>query len=239
VRLQDGTEYHADVVVSDAFGYTTIFDLLDGQYVDDKLRQQYSKPDDNIIMGIHVSLGVNRDLSKEPRALILFLDAPTKIADREHTKLDLELFGYDPSLAPQGKSVIKALINTSYTYWKTLHGDPEKYKAEKQKVAEAVINLLEKRFPGLHSQVEVTDVATPITTERYIGVGQGFISHWGFFDAMNMMRGFPKTLPNLKDFYMVGSSAGAAGIPGSAAMGRNLVKKLCKQEGVTFQATKP
>jgi phytoene dehydrogenase-like protein len=87
--------------------------------------------------------------------------------------------------------------------------------------------------------VEVSDVATPMTTERYTGIGEGFESHWGFFDTMRMLRGPPKTLPGLKGFFMVGSSAGGAGISGCAAMGRNLVKKLCKQEGKPFEATKP
>ncbi len=239
VRLKDGTEHRADIVVSDAFGYTTIFSLLDGKYVDDKIKKQYAKHQENMVMGIHVSFGVNRDLSKEPRALVLFLENPVTIADREHAKLDLELFGYDPSLAPNGKSVIKALINTNYSYWKQLYSDPAKYRAEKQKVADTVLKLLEKRFLGIQGQVEVVDVATPITTERFVGVGQGFESNWGFSDAVSMMRGQPKTLPKLQNFYMVGFSVGGGGIPGCAAMGRNLVKKLCKQEHVSFNASKP
>jgi phytoene dehydrogenase-like protein len=87
--------------------------------------------------------------------------------------------------------------------------------------------------------VEVTDVATPITTERFTGVGQGYEAHWGFFDTMRFLRGPPKTLPGLKGFFMVGGSAGATGIPGSAAMGHNLVKVLCKQEGTKFKTSKP
>jgi phytoene dehydrogenase-like protein len=239
VRLRDGTEHRADIVVSDAFGYTTIFGLLDGKYLDDKIRKQYAKPQENMVMGIHVSLGVNRDLSKEPRALVLFLENPVTIADREHCKLDLELFGYDPSFAPSGKSVIKVLINTNYSYWKHLYSNKEKYRAEKQKVADVVITLLEKRFPGIKGQIEVVDIATPMTTERFTGVGQGFESNWGFSDAVGMMRGQPKTLPKLQNFYMVGFSVGGAGLPGCAAMGRNLVKKLCKQNGADFTASKP
>lgn len=238
IHLSDGSQYRADIVVSDAFGYSTIFDMLDGRYVDDKVKSQFAKPQDNMIMGIHVSFGVARDLSKEPRALVLFLNKPVKIADREHSKLDLELFGYDPSLAPSGKGVIKALLNTNYTFWKSLHNNREKYEAEKQKVAAAVLENLEKRFPGIKGQVEVTDVATPITTERFTGIGQGYDAHWGFFDTIRFLRGPPKTLPRLKGFFMVGSTSGGAGIPGCATMGHNLVKLLCKDEGKPFQTSK-
>ena len=38
---------------------------------------------------------------------------------------------------------------------------------------ESVTGLLEKRFPGLGQQIEVVDVATPITTLRITGNGHG------------------------------------------------------------------
>jgi phytoene dehydrogenase-like protein len=238
VRLLDGTEMRADLVVSDTFGYSTVFGLLGGQYVDDKIKAQFSKPEDNMIMGIHVSFGLSRDLSKEPRALVLFLKKPVKIADREHAKLDLELFGYDPSLAPHGKGVLKVLLNTSYGFWSELYKNREKYKLEKNRVAQSVLDNLEGRFPGIKDQVEVTDVATPMTMERFTGNGQGYEAHWGFFDMLRMLRGPPKTLPGLKGFFMVGISAGGAGVSGCGAMGRNLVKKLCKDEGKPFEVSK-
>lgn len=239
IRLADGAEHREDIVVSDAFAYTTIYGMLGGQFVDDKLKMQFTKPQDNMVMGIHVSYGLARDLSEEPRALVLFLEKPVKIADREHEKLDLELFGYDPSLAPKGKGVLKVLLNTSYAFWSELYKNREKYEVEKQHVAQTVLANLEKRFPGITGQVEVTDVATPITTERFTGLGRGFETNWGFLDTVRILRGPPKTLPGLGGFYLIGSTSGGAGIPGCAVMGRNLVKKLCKKEGRPFETTKP
>ena len=54
-------------------------------------------------MSLHISLGVNRDLSAEPRALTLLLDEPARIADITTDRLDIEFFGFEPSFAPQGK----------------------------------------------------------------------------------------------------------------------------------------
>ena len=147
VLLADGSEHRADTVISDAYGYSTVFTLLDGKYIDDKINAQYAKPKDDIEMGIHVSFGLSRDLSKEPRALVLFLEKPVKIADEERTKLDLELFGYDSSLAPSGNSVLKVLIKTKYSYWKELHKNPERYKAEKQRVASCSFECLGETVP--------------------------------------------------------------------------------------------
>jgi len=41
IRLVDGTEHRADWIVSAADGHTTIFDMLDGKYVDDTIRGYY------------------------------------------------------------------------------------------------------------------------------------------------------------------------------------------------------
>ena len=40
VRLEDGSEQHADVVVSATDGYTTIFKLLEGKFTDEKVQEQ-------------------------------------------------------------------------------------------------------------------------------------------------------------------------------------------------------
>ena len=165
----------------------------------------------------------------------MFLEKPTKIADEERTKLDLEIFGYDPTVAPAGKSVIKVLIKTRYSYWSELHKDQAKYAMEKQKTALTVLQLLEKRYPGITGQVEVTDVATPVTTERYTGIGQQFDFNWGFIGTLSFIRSKPKMLPGLKSFYMVG---GAAGLPGCAGQGRNTIKEICKKEDQSFKTTR-
>jgi len=234
VRLADGSEHRSDIVISDAFAHSVIFGLLDGQYVDESIRRQFSQPVDNMVMGIHVSFGLSRDLSKELHALVLFLEKPVKIADREHDRLAVGSFGYDPSFAPAGKSVLRVLLNTSYSFWKELQKQPEKYRSEKQRVAATVLEALEQRFPQISDQVEVVDVATPMTTERYTGVAQSYESNLGFGAVISLAKGQPKTLPGLESFFMVGATAGVAGIPGCAAMGRNLIRRICKAERVPF-----
>jgi phytoene dehydrogenase-like protein len=227
VRTADGTEHQADIVLSDAFAYTTIFHLLKGRYVNDAIQKQFSRPEDVIVMGLHVSFGVSMDLSREPRALVLFLKKPMQVADRVHERLDIELFGYDPSLASPGKSVLKVLLNTSYAYWKELSKTPDKYRAAKEAAARTVLEGLKQRFPDIMQHVEMVDVATPVTTERYIGVSHGYTMSLG----LDFIRARPKTLPGLRGFYMVG---GSAGLPGCAAMGRNAIQELCSREHIEF-----
>ncbi|HLN89408.1 MAG TPA: NAD(P)/FAD-dependent oxidoreductase, partial [Candidatus Binatia bacterium] len=229
VRLADGSEYRSNVVISDIYAPTAIFDLLNGQYLDESIRRQFSKPIDVQGMGIQVWFGLERDLSKEPRALILFLEKPIRIGDREYDRLAVELFGYDASLAPVGKSILKVHLTTSYSYWKLLREQAEKYREEKQRVATVILEVLEKRFPHITQEVEALDVATPMTVERYIGVSQAYESNLGLRGLMGLLKGQPKTLPGLGSFFMIGSSVGTPGVQGCAAMGRKVVNDICSR----------
>jgi phytoene dehydrogenase-like protein len=235
VRLADGSEYRADVVVSTTYGRATVYGLLDGRYTDERIRAAYSVPVDEVVMGLHVSLGVARDLSGEPPAIVLLLPQPVEIAGRTYERLSLELFGFDPSMAPPDKGVLKVVLKTSYAYWQELHRDPERYRAEKERVVAIVLDQLEPRFPGLRGEVEVTDVATPVTIERYTGNGQAFQGSLGIpLAGLLAGRGIVRTLPGLADFYMVGQWAGFPGLPWVAGMGRSLVQHLCRHNGRPF-----
>ena len=236
VKLSDGREERADIVISNANGHATIFDMLGGRYTSRAIRDYYAKPEDRIEMGIHVSLGVNRDLSREPHAIVLPLEEPVVIGNEPRTRLYVEPFAFDPSMAPAGKSALKVVLATSYRMWEELAHEPARYNAEKHRVADTVIELLEKRFPGIKSQVEVVDVATPITTKHFTGNGHGYrapISNMIF--ALFTGRKLSRTLPGLANFYMVGQWAGPPGVSLVAAMGRDVAQAICRRNHVCFE----
>src|SRR5262249_53122396 len=81
-------------------------------------------------------------------------------------------------------------------------------------------------------QVEVIDVATPMTTLRYTGNGVGYRTPLSRL-ALSLFAGrqLSQTLPGLANFYMVGQWAGSPGVSSVAAMGRGVVRAMCRQEG--------
>ena len=98
-----------------------------------------------------------------------------------------------------------------------------------------MIGLLEGRFPGLRQQIEVVDVATPMTTLRYTGNGHGFHTPiTAMAHALFTGRRLSLTLPGLSNFHMVGQWAGVAGVPMVAAMGRDVVREICRHDGRAF-----
>jgi phytoene dehydrogenase-like protein len=130
------------------------------------------------------------------------------------------------------------MLKTSYAYWKELREDPERYRTEKERVADLILDQLEPRFPGLRGQVEVIDVATPVTIERYTGNGRKFQGSLGLpLVELLAGRGIVRMLPGLDSFYMAGQWAGLPGLPWVAAMGRSLIQHLCRKDERSFVTT--
>jgi hypothetical protein len=126
---------------------------------------------------------------------------------------------------------------TSFDYWKELRRTPDRYREEKSRIAETVIGVLEKRFVGLRQQIEVVDVATPMTTLHFTGNGHGYRSPISSMSrALFTGWRLSQTLPGLESFYMVGQWAGIAGVPLVAAMGRDVVRAICRKDGRAFSA---
>ncbi len=242
VRLADGTEHRADVVISNADGYTTIFEMLDGKYTNEQIRAYYENPPARQEMSLHVALGVDRDLSDQPHALVLWLPEPVEIAGERRDRIYLQFYGFAPETAPEGKTVVQALFTSGYDYWKVLAEDRERYRAEKERIAETVIAALDRRFPGLREQVEVVDVATPLTTEHFAGSYRGYqawgVPDQGFLEIMSG-KGLSRTLPGLENFHMVGQWAGGLGLPNVAAMARKTIARQCKEDGRRFVTMTP
>lgn len=238
IQLADGSEHRADVIISAADGHATIFDMLGGQYLNEEIVRNYREiPIFQPI--IQVSLGVNRDFSKEPHAVTFPVPEPLNIAGELHHNISLRHYCYDPTMAPHGKSVLVVSFFSNYDHWKKLGYATEAYGTEKEKILCAVISVLEQRFPGIKNQIEVTDVATPMTYERYTGNWQGSMEGW-LITPKTMTKRMPKTLPRLKNLYMIGQWVQpGGGVPTAAKSGRDIVKTICKTEGNKFRTTVP
>ena len=143
-------------------------------------------------------------------------------------------------MAPPGHSVLSIWCEADYDYWKALRADRTRYRAAKDKVGEQVIAALEERYPGLRQEVEVVDVATPVTYERYTANWRGAFAGWALTTrkmSMMMGTGMDKTLPGLDNFYMIGQWVEPGGnVELSAASGRDVIKDICAEQGREFRA---
>jgi phytoene dehydrogenase-like protein len=239
VRLVDGTEHRADIVISAADGHTTIFDMLEGKYISDEIRSYY----DTLPLYpplLLISLGVARPLEEMPPGLVgeVFpLDEPITIGGRAYKWLGGHK-DFDPGLAPEGKTRVGVTLDADYEYWRDLRQDRKRYKAEKEQVADQVIELLDRRYPGLAAQVEMRDVATPVTFERFTGNWRGSWMGWVYTPRVMNMH-VSKTLPGLTDFYMIGAWVLNPGTAFAATSGRHVTQLICAKDEKPFVTTVP
>lgn len=244
VRLVDGSEHRAGRVVSAADGYSTIFKMLNGKYIDQKTQEPYEKWPIFPPL-IFVGLGVNRSFADQPKlvsGLSFALSQPVEIGEARRDRLSVHIFNQDPTLAPPGKTSLVVMLNSNYGYWKELALDQADYEEKKDQIGRTIVELLEQRFPGISEQVEMVDVATPLTFERYTGNWQGSFEGWLITpqNASTMLKPMSMTLPGLKNFFMCGQWVmPGGGLPTGVMSGRQLVQTLCKEDKVKFQATIP
>lgn len=242
VKLADGSEHRAERVISAADGHATIFDMLEGRYADDKTREPYeSWPIFPPLL--FVGLGVNRSFAEEPKSvsgLVFELPEPVEIGHTTRDSLSVHIFNQDPTLAPEGKTSLVVMLSSRYDYWKELARDQAAYQAKKDQAARTIVEQLDRRFPGLAQQVEMKDVATPLTFERYTGNWQGSFEGWLITpdNAHVMLKPMSQTLPGLGNFYMCGQWVEpGGGLPTGVMSGRRLIKTICKQDRQKFRTT--
>jgi phytoene dehydrogenase-like protein len=235
VRLADGSTHRAGAVISAADGHSTVFGMLGGRYVGNRTRERYAQWA-LIRPWVMVSFGVARDLSAEPWSQMIRLEEPIAIGDGRVPWLSVRVFNYGESFAPAGKTVVQAAFDSEWAYWNGLRQrDRAAYDGEKQRVAAEVLERLETVLPGLGSDVEVTDVATPYTTWRYTRNREGAYMGWLPTPKAVTSR-VARMLPGLRDFYMAGQWVmPGGGVPPCLASGKHAVQLLCRRDRRAFR----
>jgi phytoene dehydrogenase-like protein len=187
-------------------------------------------------------MGVYRTFEDVPHAAagtIFPLNQPLTIAGKEIEWLRPMIYNFDTSFAPSGKTVVRFVFEASYEYWKTMEYNSDAYKVEKEQIAGKIIAAMEERYPGISSQVEMWDVATPLSFERYTGNWQGSALGWDCTTETFFMP-VRKTLPGLDNFYMAGQWVEpGGGVPMAAMSGRNVIQLICKRDKKPFVTRLP
>ncbi len=155
---------------------------------------------------LQISLGIAQDLSRLPAFGSRLLDAPLEVDPHTQlNRLSYRCFHFDPTFAPPGKTALTCFLPTyNFEYWMQLREhQPERYRAEKACIANAVVDVLERAHPGLRQGIEVTDVSMPATVIRFTRNWRGSMEGWLPTPQIGL-RPLPNRLPGLAHFHMAG-----------------------------------
>lgn len=249
VRLDNGEDIRANVVVSNADPIRTLFGLVGREHLPE---ETVAHLDTYRINGtsIKINLAVDRlpmlgDYPNEGngpqeyhRSIVEFhptLDDMERGADNvkygrpTFEKMNIEMCFptvHDPSLAPEGTHIVTIDSNTQP--YRLSDADWDEIKDD---VAEAVLARIETRFPGLAASVRHRQVLTPLDMERLLGITGGHALHGDMApDQLFFLRpvpGFGAYETPIENLYMCGAGTHpGGGVTG--ANGRNCAREILR-----------
>ncbi|MFO1369373.1 MAG: NAD(P)/FAD-dependent oxidoreductase [Marinagarivorans sp.] len=243
VQLKNKKCFYADYVVAACDGYTTLYEMLEGQYrsptTDRLYEEMLHKPGIlypgvvSVFIGFKGSVGVDEPhsttylLSAEQAALLPGCQQNSLVLQHRDRFAD--------GFAPPGHSLIHITYLSDFDQWNQLRSnDKPTYRAQKVQIGEFIAEFLERRYPGIKERIDVVEVATPVTQKRYTGNTKGSILAWKSFTqaedlANNLINKYRMQLPGLSHFYMAGQWIGGGGLNRAAISGRYVAQFICKE----------
>ena len=228
VRTADGVlETDAVVISMDA---RSAIDRLFQPRLEDKWAQEMRKGL-RTTQCMFLGVGVKADLSDWPRSMQVVLPQTLEAAGLQYKTLVVNNYASVPEYAPEGCSVITCLLHgPSYAWWKAAREDGT-YYAKKQEIMARFQEALGQMIPEVKTCAEVTDMATPLTYERYCSTFEGsYMSDWPPFQRL-----YHAPYRYAQGLYFTGQrTAYSGGLPPAAQSGRITAQTVCRDLDVTF-----
>ena len=180
-----------------------------------------------------ICLGVKMNLENLPRCFVISLDESFSAGGIDFNELRINNYALYKNHSPENCTTLTCLLlGHCYDYWKKAKEDGT-YKEKKQLLAEKFIDVLEKTIPGIKENIEVIDVATPMTYERYCNSFQGsWMSVW---EPHGKQWNYPIKSQSVKGLYFASQrTMMPGGLPIAVCAGRFAAQHLCKDNDTVF-----
>ena len=239
ILLENNQEIYSDITISAADWHFTVFDALGGRFVNKKLLDLAANKGLKVYPSVlMVSLGVSRTFKEYPHLLRFPVDNALISPDGTvYNRLEYHIYHYDPTLAPEGKTIIVlSLYTRNGDFWiKLRSADLMEYNRCKAGFAKEIIDRLDQKIIGLKQSIEITDIATPATYHRYTHNWKGSVQGW--FPESNLMASSPVgiELPGLSNFFYCSHwSIPGGGLPMALKASRDLSQEICLRHKKSF-----
>jgi phytoene dehydrogenase-like protein len=237
VRLTDGKDVCADMVVSNADPGVTWGRLVEPRFQSARLRRRiermrYSVSTLSLFMGVDMDLraaGIDSGniwYSRTPD-----VDAAYRLADADDLSGLCEVPGLffnattlkDPSLRSDGLHTVEAMALATpraFANWRgTRRGErPDDYLRLKEHLSQRILAEIDRFLPGFSDHVVFRTLGTPLTNMQFLGASEG-----GIYGTEKTLRNLgPFSFPvrsHILGLFQCGASTIAAGINGVSKSG--------------------
>ncbi|MCQ2799207.1 MAG: NAD(P)/FAD-dependent oxidoreductase [Bacilli bacterium] len=236
ITLEDGTTINADYVIASSDIHHTLYGLLDGKYHDKDFERQFrDKAANPVRSSVMLAYRTTRNMTDYPR-MMDFLCEPFDWHGQHHDHYAIRNFTFDKSLpSKDGETLLTVLLPSNedvYNYLKSL--PREEYLKEKQAFADKFTQMMLKDLGLKKDELELIDITTPLTYERYTNAYQGaYMSFVTTKDTKGLMR--PGLIKGLKNFVIAGQwIMPPGGLPVALFSGKHAAIRVCKMAKVKF-----
>lgn len=232
VCLKNGAVESADYVVVATDPAVAFGKLLHEKYMPRALRAEYRNPRLYRFSSLHAAFLCERERLAFQGDLIVEIP-------KEYRKslaadyLVLREFSHERSFAPDGKSLLQAMVYSTEKTAKeyiALRRDKEAYKAKKEALARDIKKIAEAVLPSLKGTLRCIDVWTPATYQRYVNSEIGSWMSFGFSGGF-LPRRLPFYVKGLKNVLLATQwLQSPGGLPTAAGVGKEAALLICKKE---------
>lgn len=230
ITLADGSTVSADYIIPACDTGVTFGKLLDKKYMPPELAENYKKLP--VTSAFQVAFGVD-DTCDFIYNTEFFDCRDITIAHSVSKRMSVRNYSYEPSFAPEGKTVLQSHFVQSeedFEFWEKLYTtDKARYDEIKTAKAEEIKNAVIANYPQLEGKIRVLDIITPYTYYRYTGAYKG--AYMNFIYSPEAMSQQPLNgIINGLDNVVLGTQWQQlpGGLPVAAAMGKFAVQRIAK-----------
>lgn len=228
VTLQNGETLECDAVIISADARAAIDHLFDEPLQDGWARKMRKKLRTGQCM--FIGMGVKADLRNRPKSMVFPLEKPFEAGPLKFTSITVHNYATD-AYAPEGCTVLSVLLlGDSYSYWKQARENGS-YNSCKDDISQRCCALVEELIPEARGCIEICNMATPLTVQRYC------LTHEGSYMAVWNRRTMPYIAPirYRKGIYFAGQRTSlSGGLPIAAQTGHKVVQYLCRDFDEVF-----
>lgn len=237
VNCRNGKSFAGDYFIAACDAHHFYQQLLEGKYPDKAYQKRFNDPQVYPLASeVRVAIGYQGNMEAIPRTL-RFPTQPYPINSRQIAEVTMTHYHHDSAFAPEGHTLITCSTNqfhADYDVWDALAKEPEAYRQEKERIGQATIAALENRFPQMQGKLNLLDVATPKTFQRFCNAYRG--AFMGFMiTSSGKMLNHSGRVKGLNNILLSGQwLQPPGGLPTALLTGKDSIMRLCKMENKEF-----